>query len=211
MHPRTPRPTPACSWHRLPRFPTYGCYPCAFSDHLKKPRPCSDALSWSPRSSLEFRTSADGRAATGLQEGGGGRQGHGDQQHIPSLEPQCGVPVHILKHYNCLLYTGFVLSSSPFPPTHPHTPCSSHLLFSQLFYLYFYRSLSCGSYITWLEVFFWSMQQQADESGWADFPLIPSCLLALQSWPADCIMQQADEWGQASDSPFWTSLARLVL
>lgn len=65
MHPRAPRPTPACSWHRLPRFTTYGCYPCAFADHLKKPRPCSDALSWSPCSSLEFRTSADGRAAGG--------------------------------------------------------------------------------------------------------------------------------------------------
>lgn len=138
MRPRYP--APACSWHPLPWFPTYVCCQCDFSDHLKKRRPCSDALSWSSRGSLEFETSADSRAATGLQEGGGGKWGHGDQQHIPSLEPQCGVPVHILKHYNCLLFTGFVLSSSPFPPTSPHTPCSSHLLFSQLFYLYVYQS-----------------------------------------------------------------------
>lgn len=95
---------------------------------------------------LEFETSADSRAATGLQEGGGGRRGHRDQQHMPSLEPQCGVPVHILKHYNCLLFAGFVLSSPPFPhlPTLSAPSTFSSVSFSTSISI----SLSCDSYIT---------------------------------------------------------------
>lgn len=149
MRPRPPHPHPCMFLAPISLVPHLLLLPVLpVFRHLKKHRPCSDALSSCPRRPLEFETSADSRAATGLQEGGGGRRGHTDQQHIPSLEPQCGVPLHILKHYNCLLLAGFVLSSSPFPPPSPHTLCSSHLLFSQLFYLYFYQSLSCDSCIT---------------------------------------------------------------
>ncbi len=86
-------------------------------------------------------------------------------------EPQCGVPVHILKHHDCLLLARFclLLSSSPSTPPLPSYFC-------QFFYLYFYLSFFLVALTSPDWSFFSSMQQQADESGWADSPLPPSCL-----------------------------------
>lgn len=92
--------------------------------------------------------------------------GIGSSSPAWTAEPQCGVPVHILK-----------LSRPSAPCKNLFVPLltpSFSSYFCQVFSFYLFFCLSHGSYITWLE-FFSSMQQQADESGWAGSLLQPSC------------------------------------
>lgn len=82
-------------------------------------------------------------------------------------EPQCGVPVHILKTPRLpapcwVLFVPLSLSLTTF------------LLLTVVLPLFL--SLSFSWLLHHLTVFFSSMQQQADESGWADSPLPPFCL-----------------------------------
>lgn len=81
-------------------------------------------------------------------------------------EPQCGVPVHILKSATTVwLSTGFFVCSSraPLPPSP---------LLCQLLHLYFYLSLPV--FPVALTSPDWVLQQHADESGWSqDSPLTP--------------------------------------
>lgn len=98
--------------------------------------------------------------------GGGAAGGRGSKGSVRMLEvgisssspawtpePQCGVPVHILKHHDCLVFAGFCLFLSSFPPSPPHTPSHLLLLLSALLPLFLALCLSRGSYITWLEFF----------------------------------------------------------
>lgn len=72
---------------------------------------CLFSLSISP----ELERFENSRALRGL-EGGGRREGVrmpvvgiGSSSPSWTVEPQCGVPVHILKHHKCVLLTRFVL------------------------------------------------------------------------------------------------------
>ena len=114
--------------------------------------------------------------------------GIGSSSPAWTTEPQCGVPVHILKHHDRLLLARLCLFLS-LPPL--------FLCFLSVFLpLFLSLFLSCGSCITWLE-FFSSMQQQADESGWAGSPLQPSCLHSPPSL-CSCCQYTASPRGEAN-------------
>lgn len=127
---------PACFWHCLSWFTLSAALLCLceFSDHLKKHRAgwCLCLFLHASLRSLRDLQTAELRG-WGLQEGGGEKGsarmlevGISSSSPAWTPEPQCGVPVHILKHHDCLVFAGFCLFLSSFPPSPPHTP--SHLL-----------------------------------------------------------------------------------
>ena len=114
---------------------------CKCSDHLKKQR--------AGRAFVFFCVHHSGvgeicrqQSCEGVcrREGGSGvvrmpEVGIGCLSPARTPEPQCGVPVHILKHHDCLLLARFCLPPLP-------------LLLSLLLPLFLFLFLSRGSYIT---------------------------------------------------------------
>ena len=129
---RAARASPARSWHCLSRFTAGAALRCLceFSDHLKKHRAgwCLCLFLCASLRSLRDLQTAKLRGGWRREEGekGGARMpevGIGSSSPAWTPEPQCGVPVHILKHHDCLLLARFCLflSSSPLLP-HPLPP-----------------------------------------------------------------------------------------
>lgn len=152
------QPAPAHSWHCLSWFTASAALLCLceFSDHLKKQR-AGWCLCLFLRASLRSRRDLQTAELRGGDAGGRGREGSvrmlgvvGISSSSPAWtpEPQCGVPVHILKHYDCLVFAVFCLFLPAFPPSPPHNPSHLLLLMSALLPLFLSPCLSRGSYIT---------------------------------------------------------------
>lgn len=159
------------------------------------------SLSFSPCVSLESLQTGglwgwlEGGENGGKKKGGCRRLRISSSAPAWTPEPQCGVPVHILKPPRLSAPRWVLFVPPPRPPPPPN--------FCQFFYLYFYLPFFLVALTSPDGSFFSSMQQRADESGWAESPPPPSCLpspllsLSLQTKSA------GRRWTSANPSTFF--------